>query len=137
MCVSDETNEAARVVAQQSFLSLRANITVPVEEWTAAMRLVELPERTGTRANAGEADLLLYRAGDRIIAVSNRCTHQGAPLHRDVVRESGSLLTVTCPLHGSTFQLPDGRVMRGPAMAGLPVYEARVIGDMLEVRSAP
>lgn len=107
------------------------------DEWMAALPLAELPDRKATRASAGGADLLLYRTGDRIIAVSNRCTHQGAPLHRGVVRESGSLLTVTCPLHGSTFQLPDGRVMRGPAMARLPVYEARVNGDMVEVRSAP
>jgi len=107
------------------------------EEWTAALSLAELPDRTATRANAGGADLLLYRTGERIIAVSNRCTHQGAPLHRGVVRESGSLLTVTCPLHGSTFQLTDGRVLRGPAMARLPVHDARVNGDMVEVRSAP
>lgn len=108
-----------------------------MEEWTAALRLAELPDRTATRASAGGADLLLYRTGDRIIAVSNRCTHQGAPLHRGVVRESGSLLTATCPVHGSTFQLTDGRVTRGPAMDRPPVYEARVNGDTVEVRSAP
>ncbi len=99
------------------------------------MRLIELPDRTATRATAGGADLLLYRTGDRILAVSNRCTHQRAPLHRGVVGESGSLLTVTCALHGSTFQLADGRVLRGPAMVRLPVYEARVNGGMVEVRS--
>ena len=69
--------------------------------------------------------------------MSNRCTHQGAPLNRGVVRESGSLLTVTCPLHGSTFQLTDGRVMRGPATERLPVFESRVNDGTLEVRPAP
>ncbi|HEX9716854.1 MAG TPA: nitrite reductase (NAD(P)H) small subunit [Actinomycetota bacterium] len=54
-----------------------------------------------------------------------------------MVRESGSLLTVACALHGSTFQLTDGSVLRGPAMVRLPVYEGRVNGDMVEVRSTP
>jgi len=108
-----------------------------MEVWTTALPLAELPDRTPTRASAGGADLLLYRTGERILVVSNRCTQQGAPLHRSVVRESGSLLAVTCALHGSTFQLTDGRVLRGPAMARLPVYDARVNGDMVEVRSAP
>ncbi len=69
------------------------------------MRLIELPDRTATRATAGGADLLLYRTGDRILAVSNRCTHQGAPLHRGMLR--------------------------------LPVYEARVNGDMVEFVRRP
>lgn len=76
------------------------------------------------------------RTSDRIVAASNRCTHQGAPLHRGVVRESGSLLTVTCPLHGSTFQLSDGRVLRGPAAETLPLFEVRVREDTVEVRPA-
>jgi nitrite reductase/ring-hydroxylating ferredoxin subunit len=89
------------------------------------------------RATVDGSDVLLYRTGDRILVVTNRCTHQGAPLHGGVVRESGSLLTVTCPLHGSTFQLTDGRVMRGPATERLPVFESRVTGDTVEVRPQP
>ena len=86
---------------------------------------------------ADGSDILLYRTGERVLAVSNRYTHQGAPLHRGVVRESGSLLTVTCPLHGSTFQLTDARVLRGPATERLTVFESRVARDIVEVRPAP
>jgi nitrite reductase/ring-hydroxylating ferredoxin subunit len=106
-------------------------------EWTPVMALAELPEGKPIRAAADGSEVLLYRTGDRILAVSNRCTHQGAPLSRGVVRESGSLLTVTCPLHGSTFQLADGRVMRGPATERLPVFESRVNDGTVEVRPAP
>jgi nitrite reductase/ring-hydroxylating ferredoxin subunit len=88
------------------------------------------------RVTADGSDVLLFRTGDHIVAVSNRCTHQRAPLHRGVVRESGSLLTVTCPLHGSTFDLTDGRVLRGPAIERLPLFESRVNGNMVEVRPA-
>ncbi len=107
------------------------------EEWIPVLALAELPEGKPIRATAGGSDVMLCRTGDRILAVSNRCTHQGAPLSRGLVRESGSLLTVTCPLHGSIFQLTDGRVLRGPATERLPIFEARVTGETVEVRPAP
>jgi nitrite reductase/ring-hydroxylating ferredoxin subunit len=45
---------------------------------------------------------------------------------------------VTCPWHGSTFRLADGKVVRGPAAASQPVYETRVTdGGKIEVRAAP
>jgi nitrite reductase/ring-hydroxylating ferredoxin subunit len=106
-------------------------------EWTPVGSIAEVPEGRPVRTIAGADDLLLYRTGERILAVSNRCTHQGAPLHRGAVHEAGSLITVSCPVHGSTFQLTDGRVMRGPAMSPLPAYEVRVNGGAVEVRPRP
>jgi nitrite reductase/ring-hydroxylating ferredoxin subunit len=44
---------------------------------------------------------------------------------------------VRCPWHGSTFRLSDGKVVRGPAAASQPVYEARVTDGKVEVRAAP
>ena len=44
---------------------------------------------------------------------------------------------VTCPWHGSTFRLEDGKVVRGPAAFSQPVYEARVTDGKIEVRAAP
>ncbi len=110
---------------------------MPENSWTAVLPEDDLPEGRPIRATAGGLDVLLYRDANGISAVSNRCTHQGAPLHRGVVRASGSLLTVTCAAHGSQFQLADGRVMRGPATTPLPAYEARLIEGMIEVRPRP
>jgi nitrite reductase/ring-hydroxylating ferredoxin subunit len=79
-------------------------------------------------------DVLIVRAGDRVFAIGNRCTHQGAPLDRGVARADGPMPTVTCPAHGSVFSLEDGAVRRGPAAAPVPAYEARVADGALEVR---
>lgn len=103
--------------------------------WIPAIPLEQLRDGKGAHADVGGEDVLLVRVGDQVFALSNRCTHQGAPLHKGPVR-TGSPQTVICPLHGSTFQLADGRVMRGPATAPLPTYEARVNGDTVEVRPA-
>src|SRR5205807_727079 len=76
----------------------------------------------------------LFRTAERVHAASNRCTHQATPLSRGTVRPSGSLVVSTCPLHGSQFDLASGRVMRGPAMRRLHVYEARIAGAPVLVR---
>jgi nitrite reductase/ring-hydroxylating ferredoxin subunit len=104
------------------------------EGWAPAIPLAELPERKARSVRVGETEVLLYRMGDSILATANRCTHQGAPLDRGMVKIAGSLKTVACPLHGSTFLLTDGRVLRGPATARLPVFDARINGDLVEVR---
>jgi len=44
-------------------------------------------------------------------------------------------LGITCPWHGSRFDLTDGSVLRGPATAPQPSYEARVHDGKIEVRS--
>ena len=86
------------------------------------------------RVHVGGEDVLVVRDGERLFAIGNRCTHQGAPLHRGPVRFSGSLDTVQCPVHGSMFGLSDGKVLRGPAMQPVPAYDARVNGDTIEIR---
>jgi nitrite reductase/ring-hydroxylating ferredoxin subunit len=96
--------------------------------------LVELPEGKPVRVSADGVDVFLYRAPERIFALANRCTHQGGPLHRGVVR-TGANPSVTCPIHGSMFRLADGGLIRGPALVPQPVYEVRVEGDTVQVRS--
>ena len=80
---------------------------------------------------------MLYRTSERIYAVGNRCTHQGAPLHKGVGRVIGSIASVACPLHGSTFELRDGRVLRGPATRPLQAYDVKVTDGVLVVRPRP
>jgi nitrite reductase/ring-hydroxylating ferredoxin subunit len=106
-------------------------------EWIPVMALAELPEGKPIRAAADGSEVLLYRTGDRILAVSNRCTHQGAPLSRGSSGNPGRSSPSPAPSHGSTFQLADGRVMRGPATERLPVFESRVNDGTVELRPAP
>lgn len=104
------------------------------EGWIAVLALEDLPERRAVRADAHGTEVLLVRSGDEVFAIGNRCSHQGAPMHRGPVRFSGSLRTVQCPVHGSTFSLEDGRVLRGPATEPVPSFEARVTEGVVEVR---
>jgi nitrite reductase/ring-hydroxylating ferredoxin subunit len=102
--------------------------------WIEVLAASDLPEGKPVKGRADGVDLLLFLQGERIYAVTNRCTHQGAPLHRGIVRRVGQEPVATCPIHGSQFRLSDGAVVRGPAGAPVVAYEARLDGEMVEVR---
>lgn len=66
--------------------------------------------------------IVVARSGDRIVAFQDHCTHRGGPLS-DGVLACG---TVTCPWHGSQFDVESGEVVNGPAEEGIRVYPAQV-----------
>ena len=99
--------------------------------WTAVLPDAELAEGKAKRVAVGTTNLMLYRGAGRIWCLANRCTHRGGPLHKGRIEEG----RVRCPWHLSEFRLEDGSVVRGPATAPQPVYEARVNDGQIEVRA--
>ncbi len=71
--------------------------------------------------------LLLANVDGRYFAADQMCTHEDAPLCTGSLK--GSL--VKCPLHGSRFDLTDGRVLDDPAEENLKVYPVVVRDDGL------
>jgi 3-phenylpropionate/trans-cinnamate dioxygenase ferredoxin component len=57
------------------------------------------------------------------------CTHRQCSLALGELEGT----TVTCPCHGSQFDVTTGKVLRGPAQEPVPSYPARVENDALEV----
>lgn len=108
---------------------------MPDDVWSPVMALDDLPDARPTRAALDGLTVLVYRSGDRLFAIGNRCTHQGAPLDKGRVRVGGSEATVTCPAHGSVFRLTDGMVVRAPAHDPVPAFDARVTDGMVELRA--
>lgn len=103
--------------------------------WVDVVGVEDLPEATGFRVAMGGEVVLLIKTSGTIFAIGNQCTHQGAPLDKGVVKIAGSVRTVTCPAHGSTFRLDDGKVMRPPASKPVPVYDVKVEDGRVFVRS--
>ena len=57
-----------------------------------------------------EEDLVLWRAGKRVLAWRDLCIHRGARLSLGTVQDG----TLACAYHGWTYD-PDGRCVRFPA----------------------
>ena len=100
------------------------------QEWTDAVALDDLPATEPLSVVVGGAGVLLVRDGGTVRALSDRCSHRGAPLHEGSVADG----CVTCPWHGSLFELADGAVRRGPATRPQPAFETRVQAGRVQVR---
>jgi nitrite reductase/ring-hydroxylating ferredoxin subunit len=83
--------------------------------------LADFPDGRGTPVQVGNRRLAIFRLGQRIFAVDDRCPHRGFPLHDGAISES----TVRCRTHGSCFDLASGEVLRGPATKATRAYRAR------------
>ena len=108
----------------------RVAFNEPPASWHTVTTLDELEDGVLTRIEAGGDPLVLLRNADTVYAASATCTHVGAPLDEGDL--SGTC--VTCPWHGSEFDLRDGHVVHGPATSPLHAYETRVTEGQVEVR---
>ena len=74
-------------------------------------------------------EILVVNLNGIFFCLDARCTHAGAPLAEGEIR--GDVLT--CPWHGSQFNVTDGSVVRGPAERPLKAYRSTVEKDFLNV----
>jgi nitrite reductase/ring-hydroxylating ferredoxin subunit len=105
-----------------------------LEGWKDAGAAAELLEGRAFRAVLDGDQIFLLRTRHALFAIGNQCTHQGAPLDKGVVKIAGSVKTVTCPAHGSMFNLETGKVMRPPATKPALVYDVKVEDGRVFVR---
>lgn len=102
--------------------------------WHALGPLDDLPEEAPVRREvAGEA-LLVLRRGGRIDVLSDVSTHLGESLAAGRFEDPGhSAATITTEL-GSVFDVATGEVVHGPATSPAIRFEARIEGDLVQVR---
>jgi len=98
-------------------------------EWTDVAAEADIPEQGLVAAHADGVPVLLSRVDGSVVAMADRCTHRGGPLHEGTLCEG----TVQCPWHGSRFRLTDGAVVTGPAVRPQPTLRVRVVGGRVQV----
>jgi nitrite reductase/ring-hydroxylating ferredoxin subunit len=81
--------------------------------------------------DVGRTKVSIARALGRLYAFDDTCTHRGCSL------ATGKLdgTTVTCPCHGSQFDVTSGAVLRGPAQRPVTSRLVQVEGEALLVES--
>ncbi|MBL7260636.1 Rieske (2Fe-2S) protein [Actinoplanes sp. LDG1-01] len=98
--------------------------------WTSVGALAELPSGKPVVRTVGDVPVLLWRDGEQVTAMIERCGHEGGPLGEGDVTAEGC---VVCPWHGSEFRLRDGVVVHGPAASDQPLLRVRVQDGDVEV----
>lgn len=102
-----------------------------IEDWTPVLPEAELPADTKLkRVEVDGVGVVVCRDGDTVSAFAGLCPHLAAPMEDGWVDRG----RVVCPWHGSQFDVYSGEVVRGPATAPLPCYQARLRNGMVELR---
>lgn len=76
--------------------------------------------------SAGGVSLVVVRLGQQVYAVQNRCPHLGLPLGNGPLDGT----TITCPWHGSQFDVCSGRNLdwvRGIAGVRMPNWSRKLL----------
>ena len=84
--------------------------------------LDELPDGRGVRVDALGHRIAIFRIGDGVYAIGDRCSHAEASLSEGEVWD----LAVECPRHGSEFDLANGEPRSLPAVRSVPTYTVSV-----------
>jgi 3-phenylpropionate/trans-cinnamate dioxygenase ferredoxin subunit len=99
-------------------------------------RVDELPSGSMKKVIANGKELLLANIDGNFYAMDNLCSHMKGDLSEGTLSNN----VVTCPKHGSQFDLTNAKCVRGPKIAfvkmkgkDLSAYETKVEGQELLV----
>jgi nitrite reductase/ring-hydroxylating ferredoxin subunit/uncharacterized membrane protein len=128
------SSSAAHLGGMLAFgLGIRVNRTVGQTISESFVPVLDADELEGDELRAVKVDgvpvLIARSRSGEICALAATCTHLGGPL-AEGSREGD---TVTCPWHGSQFDLCTGAVVGGPAVFAQPRLAARVRERKVEV----
>lgn len=112
-------------------------------EYTEACRLSDIREGELRKVTVRGREILLARRGDHVYATDVLCPHLQADLSEGTLQG----YTLTCPMHGSQFDVRDGHVVRWTNLSGtilafasrafpprpLTCYPVRIDGDRVLV----
>jgi nitrite reductase/ring-hydroxylating ferredoxin subunit len=107
--------------------------STPPSAFTAVLEESELRDGAMRAVEVDGVPVLLSRSeSGEVCVIAETCTHMGAPLAGG--EREGDV--VTCPWHGSQFDLCSGKVLRGPASMPQQRFEAHVRDGWVMVRPA-
>ena len=94
--------------------------------WERAIRDAEIPLGKTKPVRVGDDIVLICRTSDdRIFAVEDSCSHDGASFEDGELSET----TLTCPRHGARFNVTTGAALSMPAAAPVLTFGLRRTED--------
>jgi nitrite reductase/ring-hydroxylating ferredoxin subunit len=97
-----------------------------VKTYYPVLKLSELPLGKGVKINIRQKEIALFRRGEKVIAVQNRCPHQNADLALGYVKEN----KLYCYLHHWAFDIYTGAYAFNPGMY-LNIYDVKIENDLV------
>ena len=82
----------------------------------------DVPTGRGLCVRIADLEIGLYRVGDQIHAMENRCPHRDHPLNEGELADG----VITCPAHGWSFDVRTGFCPEDDDGWPIPCFEVRV-----------
>lgn len=98
-------------------------------EYVRICGINEVPAGDLKQFNVRGNEILVVNLSGQFSCIDARCTHIGGPLAEGEL--SGDV--ITCPWHGSRFNVKSGVVLEGPADRPLKVYRSTIKENSLFV----
>jgi nitrite reductase/ring-hydroxylating ferredoxin subunit len=93
------------------------------------MQLAELAVGRMRACTLEAREIVVCRTREGVFALDNVCTHAEARLCEGRLRAT----RLTCPLHGGSFDVRDGRALSPPAERPLASHAVRIVDGAIEV----
>lgn len=100
-------------------------------EFITVATVDEIPPGERLIVEIGRRWVALFNLDGNFHAIEDRCTHDDGPLAEGEVVGC----QVICPRHGARFDIRDGKVLSAPALVDVPIFETRVIGKDIQIKS--
>ncbi len=91
-------------------------------EFVVVAKVGDIPKNGMKGFTVKGRKILLADVGGKICAIGSVCTHLGGPLDRGKLDGN----TITCPWHGSVFNVKTGNAVGGPAKRGVDRYDIKI-----------
>ena len=100
--------------------------------FTKVAETTDVPPGSMMMVKINEKELLIANVDGKFYAIDNRCTHMKGDLSKGTLK--GKI--VTCPVHGSQFNVTTGKNIQGPKIlfyraktGDLNSYEVKIDGN--------
>ena len=104
-----------------------------MRDFVVVAKADEFPEGSATGVIVGGRALLVARIAGTYYAADDGCPHMGAKLSEGTLEGT----VMTCPRHGSRFDLRDGHVVRWTSLPGPVAAVAKVIKSPRPLKTYP
>jgi nitrite reductase/ring-hydroxylating ferredoxin subunit len=96
-----------------------------MSEFLDACPLADVAPRSAKRVLIAGRPIAVVNTDEGLFAIDDRCSHADVSLAEGEVDGCA----IECWLHGSAFDLRTGTPLSPPAIASVPIYAVRVVGE--------
>lgn len=96
-----------------------------MSHWIGVSTMDQLADGSYERFEFDDVDVLVFREGDHLYAIEDKCTHDSAELCGGLYMNG----EIECPRHGARFCVKTGQALSAPAYGAVSTFPIRINDD--------